>query len=468
MTVVKPVESDAVLRNPGIGFTTFQRFEGDALNPGSTWTEGFPPTYGLPSQKAEGSDSYPASTIAYLRLYWRFIEPEREQFTWEVIDHALETAHQRGQTLMLRIAPYGSDEAADVPAWYRVATGEKLDKARPRGDWTSTRAKWLVDPENEAYARYFGEMVRKLGQRYDGNPNLEAVDLSLVGAWGEGAGSDLLKDATRQRLIRSYTESFRRTPLLLQPSDKRTVSETLSAMQSAHDRRIASAPAIGWRVDCLGDMGGFSSSVNTMTDLYPEAIVNDGLTDLWKTAPVSLEACWVMQHWKDKGWDLQYIMDQSLKWHMSSFNAKSSAVPAEWKPQVDWWLKHMGYRFVLRRFAYTTVIDRSRVLTYQSWWENKGDAPPYRRYVPALRLSAKNSVSTIIHLDGDPRRWLPGDSLMDGTVRLPQTLPDGEYTVDVALIDPVTTKPAIQLAIRGTSDDGWYPLGKTRLDTGKR
>lgn len=40
--VVRLKTIDDVLVNPGIGFTTFQRFYGDVLNEGRTWTEGFP------------------------------------------------------------------------------------------------------------------------------------------------------------------------------------------------------------------------------------------------------------------------------------------------------------------------------------------------------------------------------------------------------------------------------------------
>lgn len=43
--VVKPKEIKDVLTNPGIGFTTFQRFNGDTLNAGTKWTEGFPIDY---------------------------------------------------------------------------------------------------------------------------------------------------------------------------------------------------------------------------------------------------------------------------------------------------------------------------------------------------------------------------------------------------------------------------------------
>ena len=43
--IVRPKEIDSVLTNPGIGFTTLNRFNGDPLNPGTRWTEGHPIAY---------------------------------------------------------------------------------------------------------------------------------------------------------------------------------------------------------------------------------------------------------------------------------------------------------------------------------------------------------------------------------------------------------------------------------------
>ena len=37
--VVRPVEIDDVLVNPGMGITTFQRFNGQVLNPPFEWSE---------------------------------------------------------------------------------------------------------------------------------------------------------------------------------------------------------------------------------------------------------------------------------------------------------------------------------------------------------------------------------------------------------------------------------------------
>ncbi len=442
--IVRPKELDDVLVNPGIGFMTFQRFNGDQLNQGTRWTEGFPIAY----QEFKGSlknPNHPDTSMAYFRVYWRYIEPERGKFAWAQFDDALKTAHNRGQSLMIRIAPYGSSgtEKDDVPDWYRQMVGDEKGKLAIQ--------KWRTDPEDPRYAKAFGDLIRAFGKRYDGHPDLESVDLSIVGAWGEGAGSEELTRTTREALVDAYLESFQKTPLVMLLTDAKTNGYGIS-------RR-----PVGWRVDCLGDMGGFNPNWNHMFDYYPQGIINFGMKDAWQKAPVSFEVCWVMQTWKDKGWDIDYIIDQSLKWHISSFNAKSSAVPAEWKPQVDQWLKKMGYRFVLRKFTYPPAVKPQGKITFTSWWENKGVAPCYRQWPLALRLKSAQRTEVFL-TDADIRQWLPGDAVYDSAVFVPANLPSGEYDLAIALLDPQTRTPKVKLAIAGMESDGWYALGKIRVE----
>ncbi len=440
--IVRPQEIDDVLVNPGIGFMTFQRFNGDALNEGLKWTEGYPIVY----QEFKGSldnPDHPPTSIAYFRIYWKFIEPERGKYRWELLDTALKTARNRQQTLMLRIAPYGSAADNDVPDWYRALMGDEKGKLPVE--------KWRTDPEDPRYARHFGGMIRAVGARYDDHPGLESVDMALVGAWGEGAGSSLLSQPTREALVDSYLESFRKTPLVMLLTDEKTNRYGLSRRD------------VGWRVDCLGDMGGFSNPAwSHMQDYYPQAIVNFGMRDAWKKAPVTLEVCWVMQHWLNKGWDVDYIIDQSLKWHISSFNGKSSAVPAEWRGAVDRWLKKMGYRFVLRKFTYPTPVRPHGKLAFTSWWENKGVAPCYRQFPLALRLSNERQ-SAVMTTAADIRTWLPGDIIYDDAVFLPADLPAGQYELSIAILDTVAREPKVKLAIAGVQPDGWIPLGKVEV-----
>lgn len=439
--IVRPTEIDDVLVNPGIGFMTFQRFNGDALNEGLKWTEGYPIVY----QEFKGTlenKNHPMTSIAYFRVYWKFLEPEQGKYRFDLLDTALKTAHNRKQTLMLRVAPYGTRNDNDVPDWYRTMMGPEPGLKI---------AKWRTNPEDPRYAQHFGKLIREIGKRYDGHPDMESVDLAIVGAWGEGAGAADLTEATRRALVDSYLESFSKTPLVMLLTDEKT------------NKYGISKKPVGWRVDCLGDMGGFSNpNWSHMQDYYPQAIINFGMKDAWKKAPVSLEVCLVMQHWKNKGWDVDYIIDQSLKWHISSFNGKSSAVPDEWWPQVNRWLKKMGYRFVLRKFTYPAAVRSQGKIAFTTWWENKGVAPIYKEFPLALRLKGTQRTEVLL-TDADIRTWLPGDNLYDNAVFVPAGMPDGEYELAIGILDPQTRVPAVKLAIAGVDAGGWYPLGKIQI-----
>jgi photosystem II stability/assembly factor-like uncharacterized protein len=436
--IVRPKEIDSVLVNPGIGFTTLNRFNGDPLNPGTKWTEGHP-IEDYPFQGKLDVAGQPLTSIAYFRVYWKYVEPEMGQYNWKMLDAALRTAHERGQSLMLRVAPYGPEpKTEDVPGWYRKLVGDEMGKAFPD--------KWRTDPEDPRYVKHWTNLVRALGARYDGHPDLDSVDVSIVGFWGEGEHTDQLSEPTMHVLVDSYLEAFTKTPLMMQPTDRRTNTYALSKSNA------------GWRADCLGDMRCVDGHWCHMFDAYPEAVASFGIQEAWRKGPVSLEACWVMQGWKIRGWDIDYIVEQSLKWHISSFNNKSSAVPEEWWPQVRYWLNKMGYRFVLRRFTYPEVVAPHGKLEFTSWWENKGVAPCYRQFPLALRLRGEKRTEVLL-TDADIRNWLPGDAVYDDAVFIPADLPAGRYDLQIGVLDPQTRRPKVKLAIEGIDGEGWYTLG---------
>jgi hypothetical protein len=460
--VVRPKEIDVVLNNPGIGFTTFQRFNGDTLttlNNNKGWTEGHTIVY----QTFKGTlanKQHPQTSIAYWRVYWKYLEPEKGKYRWDLIDRALATAEERGQTLMLRVPSYGSLPAGsegstnnDVPSWYREMVGENMN-----WKYNNPVNKWLVDPEDARYVEYYGGFIQELGKRYDGHPALEAVDLAIVGAWGEGGGAEMLTQKTREALVNSYTDYFKKTPLIVLLTDEKT------------NKYASSQAHVGWRVDCIGDLGFWAKDQNGWThmyDYYPESIIKFGVKNDWKKAPISLEICGTLFRWKDEEkynqQQVKYIFDQTLKWHISSFNAKSSPVPPEWEPLVNDWLKKMGYRFVLRKFSCPESVKRNSRLPFETWWENKGVAPCYKHFPLAIKL--KNSKDSITFLtDADIREWLPGDNLYDNSVFVPKNFTPGDYNVQIAIVDPLTAKPKIQLAIEGKDAEGWYNLGNIKIE----
>jgi hypothetical protein len=455
-------ETDEVLTNPGMGFTTFQRFNGDKSNEGVGWTEGKPIEY----QKFDGNlvtKDHPMSSIAYFRVYWRFLEPEMGKYNWAMIDHALKTAHERRQTLLLRIAPYGSgkkiNDDTDVPAWYRAMAGDK-------NEWMPEGEGWRVDAEDPRYAIYFGKLITELGKRYDGHPDFESVDLSIVGFWGEGRGSEILTQKTRASLVNAYTDNFKKTPLIMLLTDEKTNKYGLSQAN------------VGWRVDCIGDLGFWAEDKDRpgwthMYDYYPQGIINFGMKDAWKTAPVSLEVCGTIKSWKGargsceycQGYttdDVNYIIDETLKWHISSFNAKSSGVPEEWRPLIDRWLRKMGYRFVMRSFSYPEFAAPGEKISFKSWWDNKGVAPIYKKFLLAVRLKNEKRSEVII-TDADINSWFPGDNLYDDAIFVPRDMPSGVYQLQIGIVDCQSHEPKVNLAIEGRDSEGWYPVGKIEL-----
>ncbi|BBE20203.1 hypothetical protein AQPE_4394 [Aquipluma nitroreducens] len=465
---VKPKEINDVLTNPGIGFTTFQRFNGDDLNEGIRWTEGLPIVY----QNFDGdltNKNYPQTTIAYFRVNWRFLEPECQQYNWPMIDKALKTAAERGQTLMLRISPYEAEAEKDVPGWYREMVGPEKQQGI---------AKWRVDPEDPRYIKYFGGMIKALGQRYDGHPDLESVDVSFIGYWGEGEGSHLLSDPSRLALINAYLDNFKKTTLTFQPLNGDApdpgvlVNGTNIAAYWPDGRNNGTGTQmrnLGWRLDCHGDLR--RSEWNHMTDVYPEDIIKSGMSEAWRKAPVTLEICGTFLSWLQKQKyseeTVEYIFEQGLKWHVSSFNAKSSAVPKEWRPLVDNWLNKMGYRFVLRRFTYPSVVTVQGQLRITSWWENKGVAPIYKDYKFALRI--KNTEKTVIlSTSANILNWFPGDIVHDENLYIPHDMPVGTYELEIAIVSPVSYEPKVKLAIDGVNEDGWYPMGKIEIKENKQ
>lgn len=434
--VVRPVAINDVLVNPGMGITTFQRFNGQELNPAFEWSERGPVAE-LPD--ASSKPNFPDTSIVYLRWYWSTLEPERGKFRWDIIDLALEEARKHHQTLAIRLMPYSNRDP--LPDWYRNSGARRANKTTDKdGDI------WQPDFSDPLYLKFWGELVAEAGRRYDGNATLESVDISSVGYWGEG-WSNYMPDFSAQRpLIDIWLKSFQKTTLLMNFDEPEAL-----AYGTQH--------GAGWRLDCLGDMRAPSPE---MLDVYPQQVVRAGIQDVWQHAPVSLETCGTPSSWKRDGFDVTYILDQALRWHISSLNVKSSPIPSEWQAQFEDFERHMGYRFILRRLEYPAKVRLGAEMPIHMWWLNAGVAPVYKEYRLAVKLQSGNH-KIVLQVPVDVTKWLPGDAVVDQSLRISRDLPVGTYRFLVAMLDPRTSKPAIALAIRGRQADGWYDMGSLEL-----
>jgi hypothetical protein len=442
--IIKPAEIPDLLTNPGMGITTFQRFNGDPPNTGVKWSEEGPTEMLSP---AAARPDFPDASIAYCRWFWRTIEPEHGHVRWEIMDTALEQARLHHQTLAIRLMPY--DQRHPLPEWYQSSGARRANRPSDKDG-----SIWQPDFSDPLYLKHWGEIVAQAGVRYDGNPYLDSVDISSVGYWGEGWSDYMPAFSYQQPLIDIWLRAFKQTPLLMNFDEQEALS-------------YGTAHGAGWRLDCWGDMRSNPVNGNArwchMLDFYPQQIVRAGIQDVWKRSPVSLETCWVPLYWLERGWDIDYILEQALRWHASSVNIKSSIIPPPWRQKFDEFQKRMGYRLVLRRLEYPRTAERGHMLPVHMWWSNLGVAPVYRDYLLAMQLYSAGS-NVAVHLPAALREWLPGDAVFDGAIYIPSTLSSGSYRIRVALLDPRTEQPAIKLAIAGRQADGWYDLGAVSIE----
>ena len=438
VVVVRPKLIDDLLVNPGIGLQTFQRFDGQPLNPALTWSEAGPVD---PPEDAAARADYPASSIAYFRWFWAQIEPSPGALRWDIIDRAIVAARAHGQTFSFRIMPY--DDEHPLPAWL-WASGARRAAVGP-GEDTRVAHPDYADP---IYAQSFHALVAALGARYDGHPLIDTVDMASVGYWGEGGGLHPPSLAGRLSLLDGWLEAFKQTPLLVNFDEGQGLA-------------YATGRGAGYRLDCLGDLRLASDGVSGwshMRSVYPQGIVRSGAQNVWQKRPVALEACWTPAYWKQHGWDVSAILAQALRWHVSALNAKSTPIPPENRRAFEDFLRRAGYRLELRQMTYPKTVKPGGTMPVHLHWFNSGVAPPYRPWVVALALSSPEDTA-VIRLAADVRTWLPDDAVIDATLYVPETLQPKSYRVRVALLDPRTDAPAVRLGIAGRKPDGWYDLG---------
>ncbi|MFB3893794.1 MAG: DUF4832 domain-containing protein [Phycisphaerae bacterium] len=448
---VRPTPTDDYLGNPHKGCCTFQHFNGDPLFAGERWSEEGPlefpnlarsPQAGDMPASVRVTEGYLPTTVAYCRWFWSVLEPKEGQYDFSMIDKSLATCAQRGQTLAVRLMAFGSRTQPPVPAWYSarypmekptVGHGESLHPVHNSDEYL---AKW-------------GGLILEAGRRYDKHPLIESIDVAFIGPWGEGAGTCSVSRCREFAAL--WKEAWPTTPRL--------------ALIGGDQMREGVATGSGWRCDCFGDLSAKGSedvpkhlSFNHHFDAYPSQVYKSGAKDAWQRGPVHFETCGVPMSWYRLGFNLDFIIQQGLKFHGTYFMPKSTRLPEAWMGRLAEFCRNLGYRFVLRYAIFDLHVPRGGQFRFQAWVENMGVAPIYRRYQFAVRLRQGQRTAVIPLEDEDIRTWLPGDTWLDKRLTLPNEFERGYVEVSAGIIDPATKHAKVSFAVKERYADRWTPL----------
>ncbi|MHC4400816.1 MAG: DUF4832 domain-containing protein [Planctomycetota bacterium] len=443
---VVPEETDEILPNPEMGWETFHRTADEDKN--------------LPS--------WIPSTVHYARWGWGDLEPTKGRIDYAFLDEALQESRESGQTLAFRAMCCSTTPNRPYhPKWLKDVGG-RIIKTRRR-DGPPVEVPDLDDPVVlEAHL----DFIKRLGARYDGHPDIAHVDLGSVGWWGEwhmsgSANAKMPTPENQKKIVDAYLAAFRTTPLVM-------------LIGGGEMLEYATQHGTGWRADCLGDMGGFSKTWCHMRMAYPTMLPEADAVDTWKTSPVAWETCWDMRKWVKEGWSLRFIFNYALALHGSVINNKSASLPEgeHVREEIERFLRRLGYRLVLKELRHPKQAKPSDKLELAMKWQNVGSAPCYKPYRLAYRLTSSKGAERVFASDVTVNKWLPGSielfteeffrqpadlppgeiADVDDSIRLPDDLSSGAYTLSVTVVGEKHDQPVVRLGIKGRGDDGWYPL----------
>ena len=144
---------------------------------------------------------------------------------------------------------------------------------------------------------------------------------------------------------------------------------------------------------------------------------------------------------------------------------QSAPIPDGTRPEVERFLRRLGYRLVMRSVEHEAKVSVGGTTSVRIQWENTGVAPPYRDYHLAIRLRPSDGTAAPSdHVtETSIRGWLPGERRTELSLPLQPTLGVGRYELAVGVVDPRDRRPAVRLANLGRDSDGWYPVSQLEI-----
>jgi hypothetical protein len=387
-------------------------------NPGQGWMS--------QQRSPRGEPRFPCSVV-YIRFNWAEAEPEEGRFNWKVIDDVIAAWKPRGAAVAMRVMTCNAHSSGyyTSPKWLFDA-GCKSFEYLVGGDDPTSGGKRIprIEPDyaDPVYLEKHGAFIKALGNRYDGRPEVEFLDIGSYGVWGEW-----------------HTQH---------PAP---VAEVLD---------YALARGTGFRRDGVGSPWHEQNWVGSRK--YAGVA---GMAETWKHAPVVFEWFGDYAYLQSRQWPFDAAVDFMLNNHVTLINDNIGQVPPEAMPQLERLARLAGARFVLRELAHEKTVTRGMPLNVQMKWANVGAGKLHHAY--ALRLYLLNGTGQPVltaEAKADPRGWLPGEHTVQASIAVPATLTPGDYMLAVALVDPNAQRRSWQLAIAAPEHEGRYEISHVKVE----
>lgn len=387
------------------------------------------------AQSSKGENT----SLVYIGLTWRKIEPEPGVYDWEAFEEEYNIAHWREQNkrYVLRLVCDEPNEEShlDIPDWLYEATGD--------GDWydISYGRGYAPNYANETFQQCHARLVQALADYFRQDGRVAFIELGSIGHWGEwhikseSEIAPLPSVDVLYRYVRHWMDAFPDTPLLMRRPFSIAAEEGMGLFNDmaghAHDTEV-------W-LDWIESGGVYTQTGEEALSPMP---------NFWKTAPSGGEFTSSIPMEQLLGTDLPQTLELLRQSH-TTFLGPKIADP-ELTAGYDAVNRQLGYRLWVREWSVSRHLLDCRL---KMRWRNDGSAPFYANWPLLVEFSPADGSEPIrITTDAALNTILPGKErrvCVDVPKQAEELLENGG-SIRIALIDPLTGEPGVFLAM-----DGW-------------
>lgn len=443
-TIVLAITSQSKSKKSEI--TCFTSIEGPVRNP----MMGFAPM-------AEYEDAVGDNTLVYVELTWRDWEPEEGMYNTrglEELNHLTKWKEQGKKVVFRFICDNPTSEIhMDIPDWLYEKTGrdgKAYDNSYGMG--------YAPNYENEIFIKEHEKAINALGAFY-GNDNFFCyIEIGSLGHWGEWHVNYLEEEGipripevlTCQKYITPYVNSFPYAKFLM-----RRPFEWVSRLQ----------------MGVYNDMVGNEAETEIWLDwlkqggLYEQPIVRwelEAVPDIWEINPVGGEFNSEMSMEEMLYNNLSTTISLLEKSHMTFIGPKAPIDENNaggYAEGVNAVLNALGYRYEITK-SWIHISKDKKEYQVALYWKNTGVAPlywerPVRLYIFDEEEQIVRSQEIEISLSG-----LYGQETTVTYSSIEKaSLDNGSYKIGVAILDPITYEPDIQLGMESEMIGGIAIIG---------
>ena len=461
---VRPADNGKALQNPGMGWVMHYYDNGAK--------------YGTFLATGDSLKWFPGCNVVYLRLPWKWLEPEEGRFNWNAVDTPAQQWISRGGQIAFRVTVSETMRDGATPDWVAKAGAKTI-----RWNWPKGRAAdgeyWECVPDDPVLLEKYGNFLRAFAARYDGRPEVAFVDIGSVGVWGEGhTGRTIQLSAEEtQRIVKMHIDLHRKffRKSLLVVNDDFTSS---NRRQWSDAMEYALKLGLGWRDDSIM----VDSPRNKGSDFYYHA--EQGLAFL-ANAPTILE----IGHYgylKSHGLWSEATLLKSIEDHRASYmsiHGDPRDLLDENPEAVRKSNLRLGYRFQAREVEYPSILaadpDPSRAKGFEVRFSfaNAGVDRCRDDAFPCLTLkNAQGGIVAVLADGGFNLKSLepapPGEAravshtatFVVGRWKAPVT-PPGTYDVFLS-VGKADGTPVYELPMDGCDGARRYRIGKVDVVSG--